>query len=268
MVTVRYTPRLADRVAKAPATDAVDRPCRLDRVPRVRPHATRWSRTATSGARSPTRSTGTRSPSTCPRTCSWRRAASSRPRCRDIRRTSSRASIPTSRAALLAESGVEGTVRVAGLEDVGRHHRAARPRLDRGARPAGRDADVDARPGLAAAAPVGGVHRADRRHRLAPGLRRPGVLPAAAAAFRVEDERGRLRLRAVRRADRARAAGALGPRAARAVPRRRPDGGHRAGGVDPARLRAQRWRSSSRACTAGGSSASRRRRSPISWWAR
>ena len=145
---------------------------------------------------------------------------------------------------------------------VGRHHRGGRARLGRRARPARRDADVDARPGVADAAAVGGVHRADRRHRLAAGLRRPRVLPAAAAALRVEDERGRLRVRAVRRAGRAGAAGAARPRAARAVPRRRPDGGRRAGGADPDRVRPLDGDRQAAACTAGGSSGRRRRRSP------
>ena len=98
MVAVRYTPRLADRVVKAPPKRHGRRPCRLDRVPRVRPHRPDGVERRCSGARSPTRSTATRSPSCCPRTCSSRRAGSCRPRCRGTRRTSSPASIPSLRA--------------------------------------------------------------------------------------------------------------------------------------------------------------------------
>ena len=144
---------------------------------------------------------------------------------------------PDKARALLAASGIDGTVRVAGLEawaDI---------------------IEVVARGwsevlGLRVETPTWTPDQAWQTPRpweefiapivvtgWLPGYSRPGVLPAPAAAFRVEDERGRLRVRAVRRAGRAGAAGAARPRAARAVPRRRPDGRRRAGGADPDRVR-------------------------------
>ena len=209
MVTVRYTPRLADRV--------VERAC------------TRHDRSALPPGPPISRST---TPTRWSRTCDFRRALA-----HSIDRDALGEHLPENllvatgglvppalqghtpdivprfdpdlARALLAESGVEGTVRVAGLEDWADIIEL----LARGwTEVLGLRVETPTwTPDQAwqTAAPVGGVHRADRRHRLAPRLRRSGVLPAAAAALGVEDERGRLRVRAVRRADRAGAAGAL-----------------------------------------------------------
>ncbi len=122
---------------------------------------------------------------------------------------------------------------------VGSARRGDRRGMAAGALTRGRGADVDHRSGMAAAAAVGGLHRTDRRHRLAAGVLRSRVLPAPAPALRVEDERGRLRLRPVRRADRARTAGAERPVAPRALPRGGPRRRRRPGGPDPDRVRAQ-----------------------------
>ena len=82
------------------------RPCRLDGVSRVRPRATRWMSNVAVPARTRPRGRSRRARrAAARRTCSSRRAGSSRPRCRGTRRTSSPASIPSSRAELLARVG-------------------------------------------------------------------------------------------------------------------------------------------------------------------
>src|SRR5439155_354805 len=68
---------------------------------------------------------------------------------------------------------------------------------------------------------------------------RPQFVSHATLPLRQPDQRGRVRLYAVRRADRARPAGAQRPVEARAVPRGRPDGRSRPRGRHPARVRAQ-----------------------------
>ncbi len=128
------------------------------------------------------------------RTCSSRPAGSCRRRCRDTRRTSPRATTPTSRATLLAAVGRRRHGAARRARGLGRHHRGDRARLVGRARPARRDADVDAGPGVADAAAVGGVHRADRR---SPAGSRATAIPEYYLRLllhsRVEDERGRLR---------------------------------------------------------------------------
>ncbi|MFN8232374.1 MAG: ABC transporter substrate-binding protein [Actinomycetota bacterium] len=81
--------------------------------------------------------------------------------------------------------------------------------------------------------------RADLRDGLAAGLRRSRVLPSFALPLGQPHERGRVLVRAVRRADRARAAGAERSRAPAAVPRGRSDGRRRPGRGDPDPVRAQ-----------------------------
>ena len=192
IVTVRYTPRLADVVPSVrddahvgPAAwsgyfgfdhahpvlsnvdfrralaHAVDRRCARDA----------WSRTTW-----------------------WSRpAASSRPRSRATRRTSSCGSIRTrlARTSTRAAS-LERSVTIAGIEtwvgNVPRDRRGPRGMTSSGLDVAG--GVVDPRASADAHEPP--RDRADRVHRLAARLRRPRVLPAAALPVGQQDERGRV----------------------------------------------------------------------------
>ena len=192
-----------------------DRAGGLVRLPRVRPLESAPRRTSTSAA--PSRHAIDREALAehAPRTTWWSPPAGScRRRCRATRRTSSRGSTPSWRATCSRVSGVTGRSSSRASDDW-RPIVEAIAELARRARRRRRGAVRGrwTRRG-SCTRPWDGVHRAHRRHRLAARLHRPGVLPAAAAPLRVEDQRGRLLACAVRRADRARAPGTQRPVAA------------------------------------------------------
>ena len=229
MVTVRYTqagrPRCRD-VARG--RDRSGRPPgrHTSRFDHADPVLVQRRRPPSARARDRPRGAG---PSGGRRTWWWQRGGIVRRRSRDTRQTSCRAFDPdVARSVPRAIGRGRRRLEIGGYHDVG-------PAVPRDRRPRCGETSSGSRCELRAVAIEQAIAAAPD-DRLSPTILRHGMVdratripstPTAAVPFGQPDQRGRVLAPALRRADRARAAGTERPRPPRALPRSRPDGRRR-----------------------------------------